>query len=166
MLAMGSDDGFVSLCCPSVFFRFLCFFFFSFFGPFFHSTSIRLSRYQGILVGFTGYYWVLLGFALCLVYRVLLGFTSCYWVFVGFTSYCGFLQVLNTLAKLIEFYWVSQMITGFLIGLYCFGGCRPFSEFTELYWVLLPIAEFVFGDFRPFQRVNRVLLGFADNDRV
>ena len=131
MLAMGSDDGFVSLCCPSVFFVSFASSFF--FGPFFsfdihrRRRRIRLSRYQGILLGFTGYYWVLLGFALL---------------------YC------------------FVLLTGFLIGLYCFGGCRPFSEFTELYWVLLPIAEFVFGDFRPFQRVNRVLLGFADNDRV
>ena len=48
-------------------------------------------------MGFTGFYWVLLG--LTGFYWVLLGFTGFYWVLLGFTG----------------FQWVSLGFTGFFI---------------------------------------------------
>ena len=109
------------------------------------SARIDRNRMKRIRKSNQRHYWVL---------------PSSYRVFVDFTSYYEFFfRFWTRWRSLPSFYWVLQIITGFLIGLCCFGGYRPFSEFTKFYWVLHPITEFVFGDYR-------VLLSFADRDRV
>ena len=52
-------------------------------------------EFDQVVPGFTGFYWVLLGFAE--FYRILPGFTGFYWVFLGF----------------IGFHWALLVFTGF-----------------------------------------------------
>ncbi len=55
-------------------------------------TSEKFKVDTGFILGFIGFYWVLLGFTgFTGFYWVLLGFTGFYWVLLGFTG----------------FYWVS-----------------------------------------------------------
>ena len=69
-------------------------------GRFFFHPKSRLAR--GVSLGFTGFYWVLLGF-----YVVLLGFTGFYLVVLGFIGVnAGLRGFYPVLLGFTEFYWV------------------------------------------------------------
>ena len=95
-----------------------------------------IDTFEPVLLGLTGFYWVLLGFtgfqssytgfqsSYTGFYRVLLGFTGFYWVLLGFN-----LVILG----FTGFYWVLLGFTGFYWVL---------MGFTGFYWVLLGFTGF------------------------
>ena len=61
---------------------------------------LRSTRFYRVLLGFTGFYWVLPGF-----YRVLLGFAGFYWVLPGFNEfYWVFLGFTDLILRITGFY--------------------------------------------------------------
>ena len=89
----------------------------------FFQTPIRLYRvllgftgFDWVLPGFTGFYWVILGFTEFLL--VFVGFTGFYWVLLGFIGFdwvwLGLTGFYRVLPSFIGFYWVLPGSTGFL----------------------------------------------------
>ena len=123
---------------------------------------LHFAAFNQVLLGFTGFYWVLPlpGTSLC---RVLLGFTRFHWVLLGFTEFYRVLPSFPfpgsfTLTNFTGFYWVLLGFTGFPL---LFLALLSLTRFVIGFTKILPSYYLVFLDLTKYTWVMRGFLSLG-----